>query len=273
LSSNPSELPREFSAALERVRPHLGRLGSKVLFFTSVGSTNDVAAGLATAEDDAEGSVVLADSQTAGRGRRGHTWFSPEASGLYVSVVLMPARTRGSRDLAFTLLTLAAGVALSEAVQEFTGLTAYIKWPNDLLVERRKLAGILAEAVDGRPGTRHVVLGYGINVGRMSYPRELEARATSLENELGRPVDRADLLAASLVALSRRYDDLLAGRFDAILDAWRLRAPSSTGARVEWEAHGGRCAGVTAGIDDAGALLVRTGDRIERIVAGELTWI
>ena len=273
MSSNPSELPAEFAAALERARPQLGRLGSKVLFFASVGSTNDVAASLATTEDDSEGSVVLADSQTAGRGRRGHSWFSPEASGLYVSVVLTPSRTRGSKDRAFSLLTLAAGVALSEAVRQFTGLTAHIKWPNDLLVERRKLAGILAEAVDGRPETRNVVLGYGINVGRMSYPRELESRATSLENELGRPIDRADLLAASLVALSRRYDDLLAGRFDAILDAWRVRAPSSSGARVAWDAHGGRVAGVTAGIDDQGALLVRTGDRIERIVAGELTWL
>jgi len=269
---NPDALPAEFVEALERARPQLGRLASNVLFFTTVGSTNDVAAGLATAQD-CEGSVVLADAQTAGRGRRGHSWFSPETSGLYVSVVLTPSRTRGSRDRAFSLLTLAAGVALSEAVRQFTGLAAHIKWPNDLLVERRKLAGILAEAVDGRPETRNVVLGYGINVGRMSYPRELESRATSLENELGRPIDRADLLAATLVALSRRYDDLLAGRFDAILDAWRLRAPSSSGARVEWDAHGGRVAGVTAGVDDQGALLVRTGDRIERIVAGELTWL
>src|SRR6185436_8903997 len=157
--------------------------------------------------------------------------------------------------------------------QQFTGLKAHIKWPNDLLVERRKLAGILAEAVDGRPETRNVVLGYGINVGRMSYPPELATRATSLETELGRPIDRADLLAASLVALSRRYDDLLAGRFDAILDAWRLRAPWSTGARVEWDAMGSRRSGLTAGVDDHGALLVQTSERIERIVAGELTWI
>lgn len=273
MNSNPSELPAEFAGALERVRPQLGRLASHIIFFPSVGSTNDIAAGLATERDDAEGSVVLADSQTAGRGRRGHTWFSPQATGLYVSVVLAPARTSGSRERAFSLLTLAAGVALSEAVQQSTGLTAHIKWPNDLLVARRKLAGILAEAVDGRPETRNVVLGYGINVGRMSYPRELESRATSLENELGRPIDRADLLAASLVALSRRYDDLLAGRFDAILDAWRLRAPMSTGARVEWDSYNGRVTGTTAGIDDLGALLVQTGERVERIVAGELTWV
>lgn len=272
MNSNPTELPPEFGDALERARPQLGRLASNVLFFTTVGSTNDVAAGL-TAAQDCEGSVVLADAQTAGRGRRGHTWFSPETSGLYVSVVLAPARTLGSRERAFSLLTIAAGVALSEAVEYSTGLTADIKWPNDLLVGRRKLAGILAEAVDGRPETRNVVLGFGINVGLMSYPRELQARATSLENELGRSIDRADLLASSLVALARRYEDLLAGRFDAILDAWRLRAPSSTGARVEWDAAGTRNSGVTGGIDQHGALLVQIGDRVERIVAGELTWL
>ena len=237
------------------------------MFFTSIGSTNDVAATLATA-GDCEGSVVMAGTQTSGRGRRGHTWYSPEATGLYVSVVLTPGRTRGARERAVALLTLAAGVALSEGVERMTGLSPAIKWPNDLLVGRRKLAGILAEASGGDA----VILGFGINVGRMSYPRELEARATSLENELGRPIDRADLLAASLVALSRRYEDLLAGRFDAILDAWRLRAPSSVGSRVEWATPGGHRMGVTAGIDDLGALLVQTGDRVERIVAGELTW-
>lgn len=83
---------------------------------------------------------MLADAQTAGRGPRGHTWFSPVANGLYVSVVLTPSRTRGSRERALSLLTIAAGVALSEAVQHSTGLTAHIKWPNDLLIGRRKLA-------------------------------------------------------------------------------------------------------------------------------------
>jgi BirA family transcriptional regulator, biotin operon repressor / biotin---[acetyl-CoA-carboxylase] ligase len=268
LSSNPAELPPELADALARVRPQLGRLASNVLFFTSTGSTNDIAADLAAA-GECEGAVVLADTQTSGRGRRGHTWFSPPASGLYVSVVLAPSRTQGSSERAVSLLTIAGGVAVSEAVEHATGLTPGIKWPNDLLIGRRKLAGILAEACSGDA----VVLGFGINVGRMSYPRELETRATSLENELGRPIDRAELFAASLAALSRRYEDLLAGRFDAILDAWRLRAPMSVGARVEWETAGGRSAGVTAGIDHLGALLVQTGDRIERIVAGEVTWL
>ena len=110
-------------------------------------------------------------------------------------------------------------------------------------------------------------------VYRSMYPSELGDRATSLEDELGRHVDRALVLVESLVSLARRYDDLIEGRFDAILDAWRIRAPTATGARVTWTDASGVVSGSTAGIDDEGALLVLVGDRIQRIVAGEVTWL
>src|SRR4029077_18904284 len=118
-----------------------------------------------------------------------------------------------------------------------------------------------------------VVLGYGINVGPAAYPPELSARVTSLESELGRLVDRPRVFAEKLAALAARFDDRLAGRFDAILDAWRARAPASQGARVSWTTPAGARTGITAGIDDHGALLVRVADRIERIVAGEVLWL
>ena len=117
-----------------------------------------------------------------------------------------------------------------------------------------------------------MILGFGINVSPSAYPPELRDRVASLEGELGRPVDRGDLCAASLAALARRYEDLIAGRFDAILDDWRRRAPGSRGARVRWDGPDGPRAGVTAGIDDSGALLVRHGDAIQRLVAGEVLW-
>ena len=236
----------------------------------TIGSTNDVAARLA-ARGACEGAVVMADAQTAGRGRRGREWFSPPGSGLYVSVVLTPGRS--GDDRATRLVTLAAGVALAEAIAAATGLSVDVKWPNDLYVARRKLAGILAEGAGGAGAEDAVVLGYGINVGAASYPPQLRDRATSLESELGRSVDRALLFAESLVALARRYDDLLAGRFDVILDAWRARSPGGHGARVAWTTVSGELSGTTAGIDHDGALLVRVGDRIERIVAGELRWL
>jgi BirA family transcriptional regulator, biotin operon repressor / biotin---[acetyl-CoA-carboxylase] ligase len=244
----------------------LGPFGRRILYFATTGSTSDVAAELAAAGGQ-EGAVVVADAQTAGRGRRGRTWFSPEGAGLYVSTVLEPARARNAAR-ATLLTTLAAGAAIAEGVERATGLRADLKWPNDLYVGRRKLAGILAEGVADA-----VVLGYGINVSAAAYPPELSTRATSLESELGRAVDRPRVLVETLAALASRYADLLDGRFDAILDAWRARSPRSQGSRVSWTTISGEQTGITNGIDDMGALLVRIGDRIERIVAGEVNWL
>jgi len=213
---------------------------------------------------------VFADQQTAGRGRRGHSWFSPAGSGLYVSVVLTPA---GAHDptRATSLLTLAAGVAVAEGIEQAAGLAADLKWPNDVYAGGRKLAGILAEAIESEH-VRRVVLGYGINVRPDAYPPDVAFRATSLERELRRPIDREAVLVETLAALARRYKDLLAGRFDAILDAWRGRSPSAVGARVSWTLPAGRRSGTTAGIDADGALLVRTDGVTERIVGGEVEW-
>jgi BirA family biotin operon repressor/biotin-[acetyl-CoA-carboxylase] ligase len=189
-----------------------------------------------------------------------------------VSVVLAPARARSAPARATALVTLAAGVALAEAIETATGLRPDIKWPNDLLVGRRKVAGILAEGVAGPSRTiASIVVGYGINVGPMAFAPELGDRATSLEREISHPVDRAMLCAETLAAVAARYQDLLEGRFDAILDSWRGRAPGSRGARVTWDTPSGQQSGITAGIDDHGALLVRAGERVERLL-GEVSW-
>ena len=262
MKSNP------FDAALERARPRLGRLATSFHYFPTIGSTNDHAASLGS-----EGAVVVADQQTAGRGRRGHSWFSPAGSGLYVSVVMTPARSKVDGRRATTLVTIMAGVALAEGVGEATGLQVALKWPNDLFVGRRKLGGILAEASGTSGSIEFVTVGYGINVAATALPPELSDRATSLESELGREIDRVHVFVETLVRLASRYDDLLDGRFDAILDGWRHRAPAAHGARVGWMTPGGTASGTTAGIDSDGALLVRRGDEIERIVAGELTWL
>jgi biotin-[acetyl-CoA-carboxylase] ligase BirA-like protein len=285
--NDDAPVPPGLAHAIAQARPRLGRLGAPLLYFPTIGSTNDVAlnrgaigrsassspldglgaqAGERRGVEPSEGLVVVADEQTAGRGRRGHAWFSPAGSGLYVSVVLAPAAARVDPARATTLLTLAAGVALAEGIEAATGLRVDLKWPNDLQVSRRKLAGILAEAAE------IVVVGYGINVAATAFPPELRDRATSLESELGRVVDRHHVLVETLAALSNRYEDLLAGRFDAILDAWRVHAPAASGARVTWKTAEGDRSGVTAGIDDRGALLVRDGARLERIISGEITW-
>ena len=260
--SSSSDEGLRYEQALERARPRLGRLGSPFCFFPTIGSTNDAAASLS------EGAVVVADQQTAGRGRRGHAWFSPPASGLYISVVLAPRLATIDPLRATQLITLGAGVAIAEALETAAGLRAELKWPNDLYAGRRKLAGILAESSGDT-----VILGYGINVLPSAFPPELRDRATSIESEVGRDVDRSELFVETLAALSRRYGDLLNGRFDAILDAWRRRAPGAVGARVARTVDGAVESGVTEGIDDRGALLVRVGDRTRRIVSGEVTWL
>jgi len=256
-------MSEDLRMAIEAARSRLPRLATSIESYPTIGSTNDVASTIGT-----EGAVVIADAQTAGRGRRGHTWFSPPGRGLYVSVVLTPARSVADPRRATSLLTLAAGVALAEGIEASAGLSVDLKWPNDLYVSRRKLAGILAEG-----GRDVVVLGYGINVDATVCPPELRDRVTSLESEVGRQVGRAHVLVETLAALAGRYDDLLAGRFDAILDAWRRRAPGAIGYSVAWRSQSTRRCGVTAGIDDDGALLVRVDDRIERIVGGEVEWL
>jgi BirA family biotin operon repressor/biotin-[acetyl-CoA-carboxylase] ligase len=252
-------LPPELDGAIAAAGTRLGRLGRRFEYFQTSGSTNDVASER-SANGDHEGVVFVADAQTSGRGRRGRTWFTAWRRSLCLHRSCAGAFARpGTRDAADDAggrrravegVRAATGRARLEVAQRS------LRWPPPL-------AGILAEGAGDA-----VVLGYGINVLSAACP-ELADRVTALESELGRAVDRGSVFAETLCALARRYDDLLEARFDAILDAWRALAPSAEGARVTLP---NEQSGVTAGIDDRGALLVRIGDRIERIVAGELSW-
>jgi BirA family biotin operon repressor/biotin-[acetyl-CoA-carboxylase] ligase len=233
----------------------------QIRWYDSVPSTMDVASALAS-EGAAHGVVVAAREQTAGRGRRGSTWESPPGAGLYFSFIARPA---GSAEV--SLQTIAAGVGVRDGIVAATGLAPHLKWPNDLLVGRRKLAGILAEGHGLGSATQAIVIGVGVNVVRAAYPPEVSARATSLEDELGRAIDRESLLTAIVAALSARLAALATKPGD-ILQAWRAGSPSATGTRVEWDGRHG----ITAGIDESGALLVNTSTGTERIIAGHLHW-
>jgi BirA family biotin operon repressor/biotin-[acetyl-CoA-carboxylase] ligase len=136
--------------------------------------------------------------------------------------------------------------------------------------DRRKLAGILAEATSLGTPEQAIVVGIGINILRSSHPPAIALRATSIEEQLDATVDREALLESVLVGLITRYNELCAGETDGILRAWRAAAPSAHGARVEFA--DGSTRGITAGIDDEGALLVDTGAGIERVISGELRW-
>jgi BirA family biotin operon repressor/biotin-[acetyl-CoA-carboxylase] ligase len=266
-------VPDDVRQQLQRVGGRRGAIGGRLHWLASVGSTNDVAAQLADLGAE-EGTTVVAEAQTSGRGRQGRGWFSPSGAGLYVSVILLPQSgpLSGARNPA-ALLTLASGVAIAEAVRASTGLPAEIKWPNDVVVGGRKLAGILAESASQGSTLQFVVLGFGVNLQPAAYPAELASRVTSIEAETNRPADRALMLAEILAAMAERYAHLQAGRFDAILSAWRRLAPSLTSSQVEWDSPAGLVRGRAEGIDDQGQLLVRVGERLERLVAGEIRWV
>lgn len=287
-------VPPDIAEALARLRPG-SAVRPEVVYFASVASTNDIAARLAE-RSAPQLTAVVAEQQTAGRGRLGRTWFSPPGAGLYVSIVLRPALgpalgpgpitvlkngpgpmtvlKNGPGPTAgrlVALVSLTAGVAFAEAVRVCTQLPVAIKWPNDLVIDRRKLAGILTEAPGGR--FEYLIVGFGLNLRSAAYPPEIADRATSIEAELGRSSDRGAILAQCLESMALWTDALRAGKADAILDRWRSLAPSARGARVEWTDAAGPREGVTEGIDDGGALLVRTGAAVERIIAGEVKWL
>jgi BirA family biotin operon repressor/biotin-[acetyl-CoA-carboxylase] ligase len=213
---------------------------------------------------------VLADAQSAGRGRLGRSWASPAGAGIYVSAVLRPS------PQAMGLLTMAAGLGVADGVAAATGLQTHLKWPNDVCVTGRpprKLAGILAEAGSSRDRGQHVVVGIGVNVLPAAYPPDVAARATSLEGELGRPVSRGSVLAECLAGLWQRYEMLRTNRAADVLAAWRVRAEATFGRRVEWDEPAGTQRGIARDVDAAGALVVAAEGRLVRLTAGEVRWI
>ena len=166
---------------------------------------------------------------------------------------------------------MAAGVAVREAVRRSCGLAAQLKWPNDLLVGSRKLAGLLAEGAGIGTPDAAITIGVGLNLQPASYPPDVERRATCLARELSGAVDRGALLADIIEQLHDTRAHLVAGGGD-ILQTWRAASPLSVGTPVEWSDAASTRRGVTAGVDESGALLVETAYGRERVIAGELRW-
>ena len=193
--------------------------------------------------DDAEGAVALADHQTAGRGRLGRRWDAPHGTALTFSLLLRPPTDRPAQQL-----SLVAGLAVAETVEDALQLSAQIKWPNDVMVDRRKVAGILAEARDGV-----VVLGIGLNVNqtREQLPENARVEPASLRTLDGEERDRAPLLVDLLARLELHYDAWTAGGLEAVFDGIGSR-DFLRGRRIRV----GETEGVAGGLDRAGRLLV-----------------
>lgn len=234
------------------------------LHFSSITDSTNMD-GVAAARTGApHGSVYFADEQRAGRGRGDHAWASTKGEGLYVSVLLRPQIPA----VRLPLLPLAAGLAAAEAIREVAGLTADLRWPNDLLLGPRKVVGILVEAQTKSSVIAYAVVGIGINVHQRVFDPELATHATSLDLEADHPVSRQVLLVSLLKSLQREVLGLIQ---PGAVETIPLRvAQASTwvyGRRVE--VHGPQaCIGVTAGLDEHGFLLVRTDAGVVTVQTG-----
>ena len=243
-------------------------IGRDIRVFRETTSTNDIAEKLAR-DGVKEGVVVFAESQTAGRGRLGRQWQSPAGLGLWLSVLLRPQL----RPQEATQITIASATALARAIREQTGLAPAVKWPNDLLLNGRKIAGILTELRAEPDRIHHVVLGIGVDVNQTTadFPPELRRLATSLRLELGRPCHRAGLAVALLRELDRDYDRITHGHFEAVANEWAA-LDRTLGREVSILVGTRRVRGRAEALDTDGALLVRTEHgHLERITGGDVT--
>ena len=254
---------------LAKVREHLGgqRFGSKLHYFKEIGSTNSQAIELAE-QNASEGEVVIAESQTQGRGRLGRRWESPPWANLYFSIILRPRLA----PIHAPQITLMAAVALAEAVDSFIPQSPTIKWPNDILVNGKKLAGILTEAVCTPDRVEYVILGIGVNVNyrvdQMS--RDLRRRATSLFDLTQIHVEREIVLRRLIQGLDRCYGVLEQFGFEALARRWEAYF-DLRGRRVRIELLDQVLVGRARGIAPDGALLVEDDNgTVQRVIAGDV---
>ncbi len=244
------------------------RVGCQVSCVRETESTNLLAFRLAETSAQ-EGTVVIAEMQTGGKGRLGRHWESPPGVNLYCSVILRPPM----QPFRAPQLTFVSAVAVARAIEAVTRLQPNIKWPNDILLNGRKVAGLLNE-MSAETDTIHcVILGIGVNLNmrREQFPQDLRHPATSLLLESGACVSRVEFTRALLTSLDTLYDDYLRNGFSAIRAEWLSRS-TVQGRRVRVSFGNGETEGLVIGVDDDGALLLERGDRApERVLAGDVT--
>ncbi len=264
LVSAPDLLNREEIAA----RLNTAIMGRRLVCLDQTGSTNSDAFRLAE-EGAPEGTVVMADAQSGGKGRRGRTWSSPAGVNLYCSVVLRPRVMPHEAPQ----LTFLSAVAVARSIGQVTGLQTEIKWPNDVLLGGSKVAGLLNEMSAETDGINFVILGIGVNLNMTlaQFPSDLRNPATSLLVASGRPVARARFAATLLNELDRLYADFLTHGFGPVREKWRLHCNARGREVVVSDAGSEVVRGIFDGIDGDGALLLRRTDgRVERILSGDV---
>jgi len=250
------------------VRSHLSgsRFGTRIQHSFSIDSTMSEGARLA-AKGAPEGTLVVAEEQTAGRGRFGRHWHSERASGLYCTLVLRPSVAPSMAPV----LTLLAGVSVAEAIQEASQTAVDLRWPNDVLINEKKCAGILVEMTAEPLRISHVLIGIGINVNHVLIPAELAEEATSLRLQAGRAFSRLELLISVLKRLEYYYNRFLDHGAAGIIARFEEISSYARGRRVQVTDGGSAVSGMTEGLTPEGILLVRREDgKLEKVLSGQV---
>jgi len=262
------EVPDRLSASEVKRGIHTKTIGKEILIFDEVGSTNDIAMELG-AKGGEDGLVVVAESQSHGKGRLGRTWISPKGVNLYVSVLLRPEFSPHHASA----LTMMASVATATAISRVTGLVTEIKWPNDILIGGKKVSGILTEMHAEGDRIHYVVIGVGVNVNmkREDFPDNLRMPAASLMEYAGRKIDRNELLRALLESMDSNLEMISRKGIVSIVPKWR-RLCGTLNRRVKISLPGEAIIGVAEDVTQEGGLIVTIGEGAKRVVyAGDLT--
>ncbi|HLP17991.1 MAG TPA: biotin--[acetyl-CoA-carboxylase] ligase [Bacteroidota bacterium] len=243
------------------------RFGRTAFILDTISSTNEYARTL-DEERSIHGTLVTAEVQTSGHGRLGRPWDSPKSKNLLFSLLLKPEQDDIHKA---SLIPFAAALAAAEAIEAETSLSVECKWPNDLLIEKKKVCGMLLESSIIGTRIEKLVLGIGVNVNQEEFPVEILPQATSLLIEKGAPIDRIGLLQRMLVALEKRYDQLMSGPATHVLDAWK-RKTTMFGTHVTVRESHRILTGVAESLADDGSLQLRLEDgSLYTVRAGDVT--
>jgi BirA family transcriptional regulator, biotin operon repressor / biotin---[acetyl-CoA-carboxylase] ligase len=260
------QVPDILTADMLRQRLRGSLFGKRIYHFFKTDSTNRVALELGHAGEP-EGGVVIAEEQTAGRGRAGHTWHSERAAGIYATLLLRPRLA----PVQAPLLTMMAGLSAHGAVQTVTGLKLDLKWPNDLLINGKKVGGILTEMHAEPAQVRFVIVGIGINVNQEKFPGDLAGTSTSLRMETGKAQSRLEVLVQFLRQFERDYNELLKDGAASVVKRFEATSSYARGKHVRVTNGKESFTGVTAGLEDEGLLRVkRDSGETTTVIAGDV---
>lgn len=239
--------------------------GTKIIRFEKIDSTNAYAKSIA--EEAEEGTVILADEQSAGRGRFARSWISEPGKNLLFSIILKP-RLPADR---IALLSLAAGIAVALAIEEVSGLKTDCKWPNDILIDGKKVCGILAESSFARSAPISLIIGIGLNVNQLNFPKELQSTASSISLIAGKVFDRDLILNSILEQLELLYLRIGKDESDYIIQSFKARC-AMLGNDVTIQSGNESIQGIASDIDRNGALMITTTKGIRKVLAGDVTF-